>query len=333
MDYLISVALMLRVKSPLVHVKIVLPGLPIINMAIDPRNIINSPFGLNLAYLIGKYTPQTLGQRIALYIADRISARAKWKIVHAVRTNQWVVNGEKLSRADLDRLVSETFRNIAVSIFELYHNINDPTASLRMFEPHPMAVQLLQRPEFSARGLVIAGVHMSNFDMAYQVGGLVGIKALTLTLPKLDAAYQKQLAMRSEKGLNIAQASVGSIKHAVDHLKAGGLVITGIDRPDENYTYRPKFFNRPAAIPIHHVFLAVKAHVPVIVVATYKHSDGKYHFIFSDPIEMQPHPDRHLEIITNAENILHVVEGIIQRFPSQWSMTFPVWPEVVSQVP
>ncbi len=80
---------------------------------------------------------------------------------------------------------------------------------------------------------MVAGVHMSNFDMAFQAGGLAGIKALTLTLPELNAGYQKQLDMRMKNGLNIVPASVGSLKHAVDHLKAGGMVITGIDRPDE----------------------------------------------------------------------------------------------------
>jgi lauroyl/myristoyl acyltransferase len=64
-----------------------------------------------------------------------------------------------------------------------------------------------------------------------------------------------------------------------------------------------------------------------------KQSDGKYHFLFSEPIEMQLHSDKHTEIILNAENILHVAEGFIRHDPSQWAMTFPVWPEAMNQVP
>jgi len=302
-------------------------------MNLDPRTIINSPFGLKLAYLIGRYTPDWLGCRIALFAADRIAARKGWKMIRAARCNQWVVNGEQLDGGALNKVVGENFRSIACSIFDLYHNIDNPASFIHIIEPDPIAIQLVQRPKFSDRGLVVAGIHMSNFDMAFQVGGLAGIKAIVLTLPELNAGYQKQSDMRVKNGLNIVQVSVGSLKGAVDHLKAGGMIITGIDRPDETYLYRPKFFGRPAAIPIHHIFLALKSHVPIIVAAIHRQSDRKYHFLFSEPIEMQPHPDRNTEILLNAEMILQVAEGFIRRDPSQWAMTFPVWSEAMHQVP
>jgi KDO2-lipid IV(A) lauroyltransferase len=302
-------------------------------MSIEPRRIINSPFGLSLAYLIGRYTPYWLGHRIALFAADRISARKDWKMVQAARCNQWMVHGEHLEGPALDKAVADNFQSIGCSIFDLYHNLNNSAAFLRLIEPHPTAIELVQRPEFSNRGLVVAGVHMSNFDMVFQMGGLAGIKAIALTMPELNAGYQKQLDMRLRKGMRILQASVGTLKHAVDHLRAGGMVITGLDRPDESYPYHPMFFGCPSALPIHHVFLALKARVPMIVAATLKKPDGKYHLLFSEPIEMQPHPDRHTEIVLNAETILRVAEDFIRQDPAQWAMTFPVWPEALDQVP
>ena len=294
-------------------------------MTVDPRVIINSPFGLGLANMIGRYTPGWLGYRIALTIADVISTRKSWRMIRATRGNQWVVHGEELDGPALDKVVTENYRNIATSIFELYHNINDSQAFLKLVEPNPMAIQLVQRPEYSDRGLVIAGVHLGNFDMIFQMVGLASIHAIALTLPEMNAGYRKQRDMRQKKGVRVLQASVGSLKYAVDYLKAGGMVVTGIERPDQSYPYRPKFFGRPAALPIHHIFLALKAHVPLIVAAAIKRPDGKYHFLFSDPIEMQPHPDRHTEIILNAEAILRVTEGFIRQAPTQWAMTFPVW--------
>jgi lauroyl/myristoyl acyltransferase len=302
-------------------------------MSIDARKIINSPIGLNLAYVIGNYMPYRLGHWLALFVADRISARRNWRMVQAARCNQWVAHGEHLEGQALDKVVADNFHSIACSIFDLYHNLNDSAAFLSLIEPHPTAIELVQRPEFSVRGLVVAGVHMSNFDMAFQMGGLSGIKAIAITLPKLNAGYQKQLDMRLKKGLRMLQASIGSLKHAVNHLRNGGMVITGIDRPDESYPYRPKFFGHPAAVPIHHVFLALKAHVPVIVAATLKQPDGKYHLRFSEPIEMQPYPDRHAEIVLNAEAILCVAEEFIRQDPAQWAMTFPVWPDAMDKVP
>lgn len=300
-------------------------------MPLDARNIINSPYGLNLANFIARYTPNWLGYRIAIWAADFISSQRNWKMVRAARCNQWVVHNEHLEGRALDWAVHQNFRRIADSIFDLYHNLDKPAAFLELIEPHPVAIQLIQRSEFSERGLVVAGVHLSNFDLVFQMGGLAGIKALALTLPELSAGYQKQLEMRVKKGMHLLRASVGNIKHTINHLKAGGTVITGIDRPDESYTYRPIFFGRPAAVPIHHVFLALKARVPILVAATIKRPDGKYHFLFTEPIEMEYHGDRETEIIINAERVLQEAEKFIRLDPSQWSMTFPVWPDMITR--
>jgi phosphatidylinositol dimannoside acyltransferase len=299
----------------------------------DPRQIINSPLGLSIALMIGRYTPNRLGYRIVDFVADRIAARKDWQLVQAVRLNQWVVHGEILNQAALDEAVRENFRSTARSIYDLYHNIHNPKVFRRIIDMHPIAEQILQRPEFSDRGLVVAGVHMSNFDFILQAAGLEGIKGMVLTLSEMNPGYQKQLEMRKEKGMHVVPASVGAIKQAVEHLRAGGTVMTGIDRPDESYPYRPLFFGRPAALPVHHIFLALKARVPIIAMSTIWQPDGRYHFLFSEPIEMEPHPDRQTEILRNAEAILRVAEGFIRQAPTQWAMTFPVWPDVMGQIP
>ncbi len=252
--------------------------------------------------------------------------------MRAARCNQWIVRGEKLDAQALDQAVKENFRCIADAIYDLYHTSENPSAVLRLLEPNPTAVQFVQRPKFTDRGLIVAGIHMSNFDMVYQMGGLAGLQALALTLPELSAGYKKQLEMRLKKGAEVLPATLGNLKYAIDYLKRGGLVFTAIDRPDENITYRPKFFGRPAPMPNHHIFLALKASVPIMIAATIKMPDGKYHFLFSDPIEMQNHPDRHNEILLNTENVLRIVEDFIRHYPSQWAMTYPVWPDAMGLV-
>jgi KDO2-lipid IV(A) lauroyltransferase len=302
-------------------------------ITVEPRNLINSRYGLNLAYLIGRYTPDRLGRWIAGFGADWISARKNWKLVKAARLNQWVARGENLDHAALDKAVRENFRATARSIFDLYHNIDNHENFRSIIDVHPIAEEFLRRPEFSERGLVVAGLHMGSFDFIGQAAGAAGVKAIYLGLTELNPGYQKQVEMRREKGMNIIPTSSATIKQAIKYLQAGGVVMTGIDRPDESIPYRPIFFGRRAALPIHHIFVALKARVPVLVAAAICQSDGKYHFLFSESIEMEPHPDRHTEILLNAEKVLRVAESFIRQDPGQWEMTFPVWPEVMNEVP
>ncbi len=300
---------------------------------VEARSIINSRYGLNIAYFIGRYLPNQLGRRIAVFAADRISARKDWKLVRAARLNQWVARGENLDQAELDEAVRENFRSTARSIFDLYHNINNLESFRKTIDVHPIAEQFLQRPEYSERGLVVAGLHMGSFDFIGQAAGIAGVKGFYLGLPTVNSGYQKQIEMRKERGMNIIPTNPATLKQAIKYLRAGGMILTGFDRPDDSYQDRPLFFGRPAALPIHHIFIALKAQVPMMIAAVLWRPDGKYHFLFSEPIEMLPHPNRRTEILQNAENILHIAEGFIRQDPSQWEMTFPVWPEVMSLVP
>jgi lauroyl/myristoyl acyltransferase len=139
--------------------------------------------------------------------------------------------------------------------------------------------------------------------------------------------------IRKRIGMNLVPASVGALRQALKHLKRGGMVLTGIDRPVENPEVRPRFFARPAALPIHHIFLALRAQVPVMIAVTYLQPGGRYHVFASDMIDMDPYPNADEAILHNAEKVLSVAETLIRRAPQQWSVPLPVWPQILPQVP
>jgi len=123
--------------------------------------------------------------------------------------------------------------------------------------------------------------------------------------------------------------SFAALRQALRHLRQGGIVLTGIDRPVPAPRVCPRFFGRPAALPTHHVSLAVKAGVPVMFMVPVLRSDGKYHVQTSEAIEMVHHPDRATEEILNAERVLGVAERFIRKDPQQWSISLPVWPQAL----
>lgn len=302
-------------------------------MPIDHRNVINSPIGLKLAHALGKYTPYWLGNRIAMFVADRISSRKKWKMVQNIRCNQWIVNDQPEDTAVVDRLVQQNIRSTAQGIFDFYHVMENPAASRRMIEPNPFVTYLLERPEFTDRGLVLAGLHTTNFDIGFLPGALAGIKAYIITVPRFNGAHEDQFERRRNSGLNVVPASMGTIKRGVEFLRQGGVVATAMDWPDPSSGYRPSFFGRPSTLPIHHIFMALKGNAPVVIVAVLRKPGGKYCLKFSESIEMQPHPDRQQEIMLNAERVLNIAEGYIRGVPTQWSMSYQVWPEAMDEVP
>lgn len=302
-------------------------------MGINLQRISDSPFVINLLSTLGRMLPMRVGHSLADFVAGRIASHHDSHMIRAVRANQWVVRGEFSEKEVLDRAVRETLRNSARSIFDLYHYIQNEQATRRLINMDPTIQRLIQRQEFEPRGLVIAGLHLGNFDLILQWLCWLGLRPLVLTIPDPQGGRRTEYDRRKKAGMNLVPASVGAIRLALRHLQQGGVVMTGIDRPIPDPKAFPRFFGRPAALPMHHVFLAAKAQVPVMVMITILQADGKNLVKTSEPIEMDSHPDREVEALENAEKVLGVAEGFIRQTPQQWSISLPVWPETLEMVP
>jgi lauroyl/myristoyl acyltransferase len=302
-------------------------------MPLDLQRLNDSRFVLSLVSALGRGLPLHLGHAFADLVAARIATRQDSSMIQAVRANQWVVRGETLKKEVLDQAVLETLRNSARSIFDLYHYMQNPKATGHLIVLDPASQALIRRPEFEKRGLMLVGLHLSNFDLAIQWFIRQGMKPLVLTIPNPQGGRRREYEVRKKMGLNLVPASFAALRQALKHLQQGGVVMTGIDRPIPAPRVCPLFFGRPAALPIHHVSLAVKAKVPVMIIVTNLQPDGKYHMLTSDLIEMDPHRDRATEEIQNAEKVLGIAERFIRQAPQQWSIALPVWPEALDLVP
>lgn len=301
-------------------------------MDIHLQRIIESAGGIRLASALGRGLPLSLGYCLADFVAARIAVQRDSKLVRAVRANQWVIRGENLGKAELDRVVRETFQHSARSIFDLYHYIENKEAARRLISMDETTQALLKRPEYGERGLMLVGLHISSFDLILQILCQLGMKMMVLTIPDPQGGRRKEFELRQRNGMNLVPASVTAFRHALNHLQQGGVVLTGIDRPISQARSSPRFFSRPAALPMSHVFLAVKSQVPVQIIAANLLPDGKYHIFTSDLIVMDHFQNQEKGMVFNAEKILSIAEVFIRRIPQQWSMSLPVWPETLDLV-
>jgi lauroyl/myristoyl acyltransferase len=268
---------------------------------VDLQKIINSPLSLRLVSALAQRLPPWVGYHIADLAAAQITRQHNSGLVRAVRANQWVIRGENLDEETLNQVVHETFRCWARSIFDLYHYLQTPDAAKQLIVLEPSFQPLVQRPEFDRRGLIIVGLHLSNFDLILQWLCRQGMNPLLLTIPNPQGGRQLEYELRKRVGMRLLPASVSAFRQAIKHLQRGGIVATGIDRPIPAPQVCPRFFGRPAALHMHHVFLATKAQVPIVVAATTLQGDGKYHVFASECIEMDSHPDADTAMLRNAE--------------------------------
>jgi len=301
-------------------------------MRTTPQDVINSRLGVGFALWLGRTMPPSIGHRLGDLIADRVSARRNWHMVQAVRANQWVVGGAGQSLRALDETVRDTFRHTAHCLYDYYHRLSDTRALHDLVAYEPNVDRLLTALSKGDKTAIIVGPHMTNFDFMARAVAARGVRLMALAFSDPDSGYRWQNQLRRESGIDVSPASMTSLRHAAHRLRDGGTVITGLDRPLPESRYQPRFFGRPAALPAMHIFLALKTKRPIYVVSGVMGPDGIYTIRGSDPIEMVPGPDRHTEVVHNAERVLAVAEDFIRLAPCQWAMFYPVWPEALEEV-
>lgn len=272
---------------------------------------------------------RNVGKRLARIAAGRKDSA----LVRAIRLNQWVASGMSLTADELDRAAQEVLHNAVVTQYELLRNYRDPKAVLALVDVDPSMEGLLSRAEGTDEGTIVVGTHMGNFDLGNHALGHLGFRAQVLSVPDPGGGYRWQNEQRESAGLELTPVSKDALVAATKRLREGGAVGTGIDRPIEAHKYLPRFFGHPAPVPVTHVRLALKTGAPVFVVSARRREDGIYRLRVSDPLYLESTGDLHADTIAGAERVLALGERDILEDPRQWLMFYPVWPDLLDEVP
>jgi lauroyl/myristoyl acyltransferase len=302
-------------------------------MDISFQRFLNSRFGVGFTLAFARTLPPVVGYPFARILADQISSRRYLELVQAARINQFVAHGEGMSADELEIAVTKTLRHTAHCLYDTYHYFQNEEAIQRLVVIGSEARKMLEQIKYLKEGIILVGPHLSNFDFVGQATSGTELDALALAIPRPGGGYKWQNEIRRDSGMEIVPTSLGTMRRARQVLKEGGIVVTAIDRPIEGSKHLIKFFGRPASLPLHHILLALKTDVPIIVVAVIMKPDGRYEVVHSDPVIMERADDRETELVLNAERVLRIAEEFIRLAPSQWSMYYPVWPEVQDRLP
>jgi lauroyl/myristoyl acyltransferase len=272
--------------------------------------------------------PRRAADRVVDFAAARILGDGTSELARASRVNQWVVSGDALTGEALDAAVRDNLRHMARFLYDLYHTLGDHAAEDALVV-RDEAFEALLDLERTSGPFVYTGIHFGNFDLVGRALGRAGWRMQVLSVPDPNAGYEWQNEYRAEAGFEVTPVSVESLKQAARRLEAGGSVLTGHDRPlPEPDKVRPRFFGREAPLPLLHVRLALRARVPVVVLAAPRTADGRYRLLASEPILMEgDRPDAET-LRANAERCLAPVERWIAEAPAQWAMPHRVWPDV-----
>ncbi|HWQ45388.1 MAG TPA: lysophospholipid acyltransferase family protein [Longilinea sp.] len=297
------------------------------------QQIANGPVGVGFTLFVGKHTPRFIANPLGRVIAAMVSHSRNNQAVRAVRLNQWVLSGQTLGKEALDEAVHAVYRSQSTSLYDAYHYLDRPADTIKKVGLTPVFAKIFTKALEYKQGTVFISPHTASFDLAGLSLAARGLRFQVLSFPNPNGGYQWQNQLRRDRGIEVTPFSMVALQEARQRLQAGGVVLTGLDRPLPDSNYSPLFFGHPAALPVAHIRLALRTKSPLVVVACVRQPDGNYVLTASEPITAKPNSDPHIEIIENAQTVLSYAEDIIRQVPDQWAMFYPVWPDLQDAVP
>lgn len=298
------------------------------------RTVVNSPSLNKLAFWLGEHLPRRFGRWLAKRIALLMASRKNAEQVRAVRANQSVVRGNGTSQAALDQAVKQVYIHSSLCLFDFYHCFRSPKRireKITFDESFEAFAALSKAKEQGLLGLII---HSGSYDLAGAAMVLDGMDPFILSYPAPNEAYQFQNQLRRDAGLNVAPLSPSVLAKAIQCLKNKGTVITGIDRPWHDLNLHPRFFGLRSDIPVTTIQLAIKANVPIAVIFCKSAAQANNYRLYASPlIYMKAFDDRTEALLHNTELVLKQVETYVKQVPDQWTMFYPVWPQLMKEDP
>ncbi|PKO06415.1 MAG: hypothetical protein CVU41_06750 [Chloroflexi bacterium HGW-Chloroflexi-3] len=297
-------------------------------LKISPQKILFSPTINRIGLHLGEALSPKAGSWVVKQLTNIISRRKKFEQILAVRANQWVISGSKLSGQALDDRVRQVYYSSGVSLYDYFHCMRKEDRIRELIQFDENLQYFLKRVKSGKERTLGLVLHMGAFDLSGYAIALRGARPLVLAYPNPNPGYQWHNELRKQAGLDIEPLTMESFQQATRHLRQGGTVITGVDRPWPGGQYHPRFFGRPSDIPVTTIQMAIRTETPVMLLACIRQPDHRYILHASELIELHKHSDRDVELLENTERVLSVAEEFITRAPEQWAMFYPVWSEI-----
>lgn len=294
------------------------------------QDVLGSPPFVALGMAIGRLTPA----RFAYWLARRIAhgmARNRRQMFVTLRANLSRV-APQASAAELDAMAEQAIAHAGRTYFDMFHStIDDYVAGRAKVRIDPAELQMAIDTCHSGRGTIVVGPHTSNFDLAAQWLVAQGIEVQALSLAAPNAGTRLLNNLRGTRGLVMTPIDMASLRTAMERLKAGGAVLTGVDRVASRKDPLLPFFGEPAPMPTGHIRLAVQTDARILLAYCLQDPDGWYRIRFCRPLEMEKRATRDETIRHNALRVLAIIEDVIRSRPEQWLMFVPVWDEPAAE--
>lgn len=294
------------------------------------QRLVSGPWAIRLGLFFGRHTPEEVGHRLSWWAAGAI-CRLKPAVYRIVRSNLGPVLGEGVDRQTLEWTTRRVLYTAIRGYFDLFRALRLSEEEMIALVDVPEATIAVARSLWNREGgSLIVFPHLGSFDLVGHAIVPYLPEMQLFTLPDPPPGFEMLNESRRRSGVTVTPLSSTALRQAIKLLRRGGVVSLAGDRPVSDLDEPFPFFGRPARLPSGHVRLALKTGAVVsIAYCTLFPETQRYAMHLEPPMEMVRTGNRDEELQLNMQRILAALERIIRRWPDQWQVLVPVWPELL----
>ena len=250
----------------------------------------------------------------------------------AVNNLSWVFGNEK-SLEEIHEIIQSVAVNFLRSAFEclMFGKLND--------DEKKQYVRITGKEKLDAalqngKGVIILTAHFGNFlilmsrlaDEGYDVVLLVK----EMKNKRVEGLLQRIRNEHGYKSLYVTSMKQ-SIKEALSALKKNQLVVLLSDQRNKRGV-EVEFFGLKTKAPIGAVKLSLATGAPILPMFMIRKPDKLTHELhICDPIEISVTGDTAVDIASNTQKCMDVIESFVRRYPSQWMWFYNRWKKVLPE--
>lgn len=276
-----------------------------------------------LAGLVVPLIPPRLGYRLSSRLGDAL--------FHLLRDPRRIVEdnvihvlGDGTSKATIDRVAREIFRNSLKNYFDLFR-----VATLSMEQIEGLVSvhgwENIDRALAAGKGLILVSAHFGNVDIVAQALALRHHRITVVAEHiKPEALFQYICGLRGSKGIRLIPIDA-PLLGLFRALRRNEIVGLAADLDISGNGIIVDLFGAPARLPYGPARLALCTGAKIVMGFSLRLPDNTFALHLEPPFELERTGDLKHDIRVNTEKIAAVLERYIGEHPEQWVMFQPIW--------
>jgi KDO2-lipid IV(A) lauroyltransferase len=295
----------------------------------DFQKFATSEFGTKLWMGAAGGLPRTFTYAIARLITGVLARRRNSVVYRLLAENQAAVLGDDVASERVHQAVGAVLRHAGMVSVDLMYYVAKGEAAIRRALAFPPAFWTdINAARATGRGVLVCGIHLSNFNLGFLSFALQGFPLQVLSSAAPVGGFKIMHELRARGVLEETPIDSHSLRAAIARLRAGGAAATGVDWPVN--TGRDEwipFFGRPARMPTGHIRVAMSANAVILPIACRWTAEEGYYVMSQPHLELELTGNREADVRHNARRVLAHMERWIAETPEQWLMYHRVWGE------